>query len=44
MNWKVLYTVKFYTAVIFLVTQEITMSNDDMLFLGTPAADYPMCY
>lgn len=44
MNWKVLYTVKLYTAVIFLLTQKVTMLSDDVLFLSTLAADYPMYY
>lgn len=41
-NWMVLYTAKFYTAVL-LLNRQITMPIGDMLFLGTLAADYPMC-
>lgn len=41
MTWKVLCTVKFYTAVIFLLSRQITLPNGDMLFLGTLAADCP---
>lgn len=42
MNWMVLYTVKFYTAVL-LLSRQTTMPDSDMLFLGTLAADCPMC-
>lgn len=42
MNWMVLYTEKFYIAVL-LLSRQITMPNGVMLFPGTLAADCPMC-
>lgn len=41
---KFFCTVKFYTAVILLLSQQIAVPNGDMLFLGTLAADCPMHY